>query len=322
MVKLPSAVNLAMRDQDFLLSVIVPVYNEALLIQESVSRLTAAVSQLGCRYEILYVDDGSSDETFTLLQKERQKNPNLRLLKLTRNFGHQMAITAGMDSVKGDVVVTIDSDLQDPPELIAKMFEEWRKGFDIVYARRERRLGETIFKRWTAAIYYRLVRKMSGVNIPVDVGDFRLMSRRALDELNQLRERHRYVRGLVAWLGYKQTFVNYVRDKRYAGKTKYSLAKMLKFSLDGISSFSTAPLRLATYLGFAAASFSFLYIFYALYVRFITHDVVPGWTTVIIAVFFLGGVQLICLGIMGEYLGMLHEESKRRPLYIVEQTFG
>lgn len=311
-----------MRDQDFLLSIIVPVYNEALLIEESVKRLNAAASGLGCRYEIVFVDDGSKDETFALLQKERQHNPHLRLLKLTRNFGHQMAITAAMDQVKGDVIVTIDADLQDPPELIGKMLEEWRKGFDVVYARRERRLGETIFKRWTAAIFYRLVRKMSGVDIPVDVGDFRLMSRRALDELNQLRERHRYVRGLVAWLGYKQTFVDYVRDKRYAGKTKYSLGKMLAFSLDGISSFSTAPLRLATWMGFAAASFSFLYIFYALYVKFITHDVVAGWTTVIIAVFFLGGIQLICLGIIGEYLGMLHEESKKRPLYIIEQTFG
>ncbi len=311
-----------MRDQNFLLSIIVPVYNEALLIQESVKRLAGAAGGLGCRYEILFVDDGSRDETFAILEKERQSNPNLRLLKLTRNFGHQMAITAGMDHVKGDVIITIDADLQDPPELMKAMVEKWREGYDIVYARRERRIGETLFKRWTAAFFYRLVRAVSHVDIPVDVGDYRLMSRRALDSLNQLREKHRYVRGLVAWLGYRQTFVDYVRDKRFAGKTKYTLGKMLKFSMDGLSSFSTAPLRLATLMGFGCAGLSFLYILYALYVKFITHDVVAGWTTVIIAVFFLGGVQLICLGIMGEYLGMLHEESKRRPLYIIEEALS
>lgn len=311
-----------MNPKDYLLTVIVPVFNEEAVIRESVKRLAAAAQKASSRYEILFVDDGSRDSTFRLLQEERQSNPNIRLLRLTRNFGHQMAITAGMDHAKGDVIVTIDADLQDPPELIAEMMAKWQEGYDIVYARRTRRLGETIFKKWTAQIFYRLVRKVSHVDIPVDVGDFRLMSRRALEAMGQLRERHRYVRGLVAWLGYKQAFVDYTRDKRYAGTTKYSLGKMVKFSLDGISSFSVAPLRLATMLGFGCAAFSFFYILYALYVKYVLHDAVRGWTAVVIAVFFLGGVQLICLGIMGEYLGMLHDESKRRPLYLVEELLG
>ncbi len=309
-------------NNNYFLSIIVPVFNEESLIRESVRRLVSTASRLTSSYEIIFIDDGSTDQSWALLKEERQKNPHLRILSFSRNFGHQMAITAGMDHVKGDVVITIDADLQDPPELIEKMIAQWQEGYDIVYARRSHRLGETIFKKFTATIFYRLIRKISNVDIPVDVGDYRLMSRRALDSMNQLRERHRYVRGLVAWLGYKQGFVDYVREKRFAGKTKFSLMRMIKFSLDGIASFSIAPLRLATMLGFACAGFSFLYILYALYANFILHDVVRGWTTVIIAVFFLGGVQLICLGIIGEYLGMIHDESKQRPLYVVRESLG
>jgi glycosyltransferase involved in cell wall biosynthesis len=310
-----------MKDKDFLLSIVVPVFNEEKLIRESVKRLVTVASQIGCRYELIFINDGSRDATFEILKNERAQNPNIRIIHFTRNFGHQMAITAGMDHIKGDVMVTIDGDLQDPPELIPEMLVKWREGYDVVYARRKRRLGETIFKRMTATLFYRLVRKVSNVDIPVDVGDYRLMSRRAVHDLNQMRERHRYVRGLVAWLGYKQTFVEYVRDKRYAGETKYSLMKMIRFSMDGLSSFSIAPLRLATFLGFFCAAFSFLYICYALF-AYLSHQVVSGWTTVVIAVFFLGGVQLICLGILGEYIGMIHSESKKRPLYLIEEILG
>lgn len=311
-----------MPSKNFLLSVIAPVFNEEALIRESVKRLTQVLGSLNCAYELVFVDDGSTDKTFSILQEEQKNHPEIRVLRFSRNFGHQMAITAGMDHVKGDVIVTIDADLQDPPELISKMLEKWKEGYDIVYARRSQRLGETAFKKGTAAIYYRLIQKISNVQIPADVGDYRLMSRRALDILNGMRERHRYIRGLVAWLGYKQAFVDYVREKRFAGETKFSLSRMLKFSLDGLASFSVAPLRLATMLGFICAGFSFLYILYALFVNMILHDVVRGWTTVVIAVFFLGGVQLICLGIMGEYIGMIHGESKSRPLYIVQETIG
>ena len=310
-----------MKNPDFLLSVIVPVYNEEALILESIKRLNAVMTQLGCRYELLFINDGSHDRTLELLKQEQLKNSRIRIINFSRNFGHQMAITAGADHAKGDVIVIIDADLQDPPELIKDMLEKWQQGYDVVYARRKSRLGESAFKKLTALYFYRLVRKVSNVDIPVDVGDYRLMSRRALNDLNQLRERHRYVRGLVAWLGYKQTFVEYDRDKRFAGETKYSLMKMLRFSIDGLSSFSIAPLRLATLLGFASAALSFLYILYAVAVHFLGHTV-TGWTTVVIAVFFLGGIQLICLGILGEYIGMIHDESKKRPLYLVDEVIG
>lgn len=311
-----------MREKDFLLSVVVPVYNEELSAAESAKRLSRVLSELGCRYELLFVNDGSTDKTLDVLKSERGRNPNIKIISLTRNFGHQMAITAGMDQAKGDAVITIDGDLQDPPELIEEMLEKWREGYDVVYARRIRRLGETIFKKWAAIFFYRLVSKVSNVDIPVDVGDYRLMSRKALDAFNRIRERHRYIRGLVAWLGYKQAFVDYARDKRYAGKTKYSLMRMVNFSLDGISSFSNLPLRLVSFLGFLSALFAFFYILYALYVSLVLHTVVAGWTSVIIAVFFLGGVQLIGLGIIGEYLGMVHDESKGRPLYLVDEWIG
>lgn len=307
-----------MREKDFLLSVIVPVFNEELLIPDSSKRLCSVMQKLGGRYELIFVDDGSCDRTWEILQEERRRNPAIRLIHFSRNFGHQMAITAGMDYAQGDAIVTLDADLQDPPELIEPMLAKWQEGYDVVHARRVRRLGETVFKKWTAAFFYRLVRRVSNVDIPVDVGDYRLMSRKVVEEMKGLRERHRYIRGLTAWLGFKQAFVDYVREKRFAGSTKYSLMKMIKFSMDGLASFSILPLRLATMVGFASALFAFFYILYALYVNLIRHDVVRGWTTVTIAIFFLGGIQLICLGIIGEYIGMIHEESKQRPLYIID----
>lgn len=307
-----------MREKDFLLSVVIPVFNEELLIPESVKRLCAVMQKLSCRYELIFVDDGSHDHTWEILQAERRRNPNIRLIRFSRNFGHQMAITAGMDDAKGDVIVTIDADLQDPPELMEPMLAKWQEGYEVVYARRIRRLGETIFKKWTAAFFYRLVRRVSNVDIPVDVGDYRLMSRKVVEAMKGLRERHRYIRGLMAWLGFKQAFVDYVREKRFAGTPKYSFMKMIKFSMDGLASFSILPLRLATVIGFASALFAFFYILYALYVNLVLHDVVRGWTTVTIAIFFLGGIQLICLGIIGEYIGMIHEESKQRPLYVID----
>lgn len=310
-----------MKNPDFLLSVIIPVFNEESLILESVKRLTAVMTQLGCRYELIFINDGSHDRTLELLKQEQLKNSRIRILNFSRNFGHQTAITAGADHAKGDAVVIIDADLQDPPELIKEMIEKWQQGYDVVYARRKSRLGESAFKKLTALFFYRLVHKVSNVDIPVDVGDYRLLSRRALNDLNKMRERHRYVRGLVAWLGYKQTFVEYDRDKRFAGETKYSLMKMIRFSIDGLSAFSIAPLRLATLLGFACAAFSFLYIVYAVFVHLIGYTV-AGWTTVVIAIFFLGGIQLICLGILGEYIGMIHDESKQRPLYLIDEVIG
>jgi dolichol-phosphate mannosyltransferase len=304
---------------DYLLSVIVPVFNEEAVLSDFLERIQAVLEKLECRYELIFINDGSRDRTLEIIKEAKRKKPHIKVLSLSRNFGHQSAITAGMDHAKGDAVIIIDADLQDPPELIPQLVKKWRQGYDIVDAQRKRRLGETIFKTWSAALFYRLLQKLSNVRIPVDVGDYRLLSRNVVTELNRLRESHRYVRGLVAWLGFSRTAVEYVRDKRYAGKTKYPLVKMLRFSIDGITAFSIVPLRIATYLGFTIAALSFLYIPYAFYVKFVARTTVTGWTTVIVAIFFLGGIQLFCMGILGEYIGIIHEESKKRPLYIIRE---
>ena len=308
------------RKSGYLLSVVVPVFNEEEVIREFVHRAQAVVRGLGCRHEIIFINDGSRDRSADYLREEKAKDANLKIVHFSRNFGHQAAITAGLDYAQGDAVIILDADLQDPPELIPELVAKWREGYDIVDAQRKRRLGETIFKTWSAAIFYRLIRKLSRVQIPVDVGDYRLIDRVAVEAFKRLRESHRYIRGLIAWLGFRHTTVEYVRDKRYAGETKFPLAKMLAFSMDGITSFSVLPLRIAAWLGFFCAILAFLYLPYAVYVKWILKIAVPGWTTVIVAIFFLGGIQLLCLGIMGEYIGVLHEEVKNRPLYLVREV--
>lgn len=305
--------------EDFLLSIVVPVFNEESVLKETVKRMQKVISGSGWTAELIFVNDGSRDSSLDILKEEKKQYDNIRIINLSRNFGHQMAITAGLDNARGDAAVIIDADLQDPPEVIPEMVKKWREGYDIVHARRLRRFGESAFKRWTAYLVYRLIRMISNVDIPVDVGDFRLISRRALDTLKKMRERHRYVRGLVAWLGYKQTFIEYDRDKRLAGKSKFTIMTMIQFVMEGVTSFSVLPLKLATILGFLSSVFSFLYILYALYAYLVLHVTVPGWATTVIAIFFLGGVQLLCLGIIGEYLGMVNDEAKNRPLYIIDE---
>jgi dolichol-phosphate mannosyltransferase len=302
---------------NYFLSVVVPVFNEELVIGECVKRLTEVLDGMGCRYEIIFVNDGSQDSTLALLREERARNKSICIVNLSRNFGHQIAITAGMDRARGDATIIIDADLQDPPELFPALVERWQEGFEIVHARRRVRAGESTFKRWTASIFYRLMKNLSNIDIPVDVGDFRLLSKRALMSFRQLKERHRYVRGLIAWLGYKQGFVEYDREQRFAGETKYSLRKMLRFSFDGISSFSILPLRMASGAGVLCAIAGAFYVLYALYIKLVLNQAVIGWTSMIIAVLLIGGIQLICLGIIGEYIGILHEEVKGRPLYFV-----
>jgi polyisoprenyl-phosphate glycosyltransferase len=304
---------------NYFLSVVVPVFNEELVIVEFVRRTQAVLKSMNCDYELIFVNDGSTDSTYALLRDEKEKDAHITILNLSRNFGHQIAITAGMDHAHGDATIVIDADLQDPPELFPQLIQQWKNGYDVVHARRRHRAGESAFKRWTATIFYRLLKNLSNVEIPVDVGDYRLLSQRALLSLTQLKERHRYVRGLVAWLGYHQGFVEYDRDQRFAGTTKYSLLKMLRFSFDGISSFSILPLRAASLLGLLCAFGSALYTMYALYVKFVLNGAVVGWTSIIIAVLFVGGIQLICLGIVGEYVGILHQEVKRRPLYFISE---
>ncbi len=305
-----------------LISLVVPVFNESETVRAFHDRASSAVQPLeGLESEFIFVDDGSTDDSFVRLSRIAAQDPRVRVVRFSRNFGHQTAITAGLDHARGDCVVVIDSDLQDPPEVIPRMVERWREGFDVVYGVRSRRAGETRMKLLTAAMFYRLLRRVTSVDIPVDVGDFRLMSRRAADHLREMREADRFVRGLVSWIGFRQASVLYERDARLAGETKYPYGKMIKFALDGITSFSTAPLRLATWMGYAASAFAFLYLA-TVFIQKWMGFTVQGWATIMVAILFLGGVQLICLGIIGEYIGRIFTETKRRPLYVVQETVG
>jgi glycosyltransferase involved in cell wall biosynthesis len=301
------------------LSVVVPIFNEEGTVEELHARLTAAVAPLDS-YELVLVDDGSSDRTWELLAAIAAGDPHVRLVRLSRNFGHQVALTAGVDAARGDAIVTMDGDLQDPPEVIPELVAQWREGFDVVYGVRVAREGETRFKLWTASLFYRLIRRMSPVDIPQDAGDFRLLSRRAADAFRSMPERARFIRGMTSWVGFRQVGVPYRREARYAGTTKYPTRKMLRFALDAITSFSTTPLRVMSAFGFSLVGLCGLYLAYALYKRFLTDDTVEGWTTVIVLVLLIGGAQLIGLGVIGQYVGRIYEESKNRPLYVVSEV--
>ncbi|MGV3617526.1 MAG: glycosyltransferase family 2 protein [Fimbriimonas sp.] len=303
------------------LSVVVPCYNEQEVIQTTHARLSEVLPTIEASYELLYVDDGSRDNTIGLLRDIERADPRVRVLTFSRNFGHQAAVTAGVQHARGDAVVLIDADLQDPPEIIREMVAKWHEGYHVVYGVRRTREGETPFKLATARAFYRMLNKLSEVAIPLDTGDFRLMDRCVVDQLNAMPERDRFIRGMVSWIGFRQTKVEYDRARRFAGESKYPLRKMLKFAIDGILSFSDKPLRLAANLGFLVSAFSALLIFYALYKRFFTSDWVSGWTFLFIMTVFLGGIQLICLGIIGEYVGRIYGETKGRPLYILDETY-
>jgi len=303
---------------------VVPCKNEEEGLRETHRRLVNALEAMGpaVRFEIVYIDDGSTDGTPIILRELCETDPCVRMVRLSRNFGHQIAITAGLEHASGDAVVVIDADLQDPPEAIAQFVDRWREGYDVVYGVRTDRLGETAFKVWTAKAFYRLINRLSDTPIPLDTGDFRLMDRAVVDALLSMPERDRFVRGMVSWLGFSQAAVPYTRAARYAGHTKYPFFKMLRLATDGILSFSITPLRLATWMGFIASGLAVLGILYALYAHFFATGLVKGWTSSVIAVLFIGGVQLICLGIIGEYVGRIYGESKRRPLYFVRERVG
>jgi polyisoprenyl-phosphate glycosyltransferase len=303
----------------YLVSLVVPVYNESEVLGAFYERATGALAALkGAEYELVFIDDGSADDSFRQLTQHAASNPRVRVIKFSRNFGHQIAITAGIDYARGDCVVVIDADLQDPPEVIESMIAKWREGYDVVYGVRADREGEKAMKLITASAFYRLLDRLTNIKIPADVGDFRLMSRRAVDQLKTLREKDRFVRGLVSWIGFNQTGVFYHRDKRYAGETKYPYRKMIKFAFDGITSFSTAPLKLATWSGYAASALAFLYLL-SVFVQKLLGYTVQGWATIMVALLFLGGVQLVCIGILGEYLGRIFNEVKPRPMYVVQE---
>lgn len=305
-----------------LLSIVVPVYNEQEVIDETFRRLSSVFKDFFMRVEYIFVNDGSKDNTYFILKEIASKNPEVRVINFARNFGHQIAITAGMDYAKGDAIVIIDADLQDPPEVILEMVNKWKEGYDVVYGKRVQRDGETFFKKFTAKVFYRFLDSMTDVKLPVDVGDFRLIDRKVCDAMKCLPERSRYVRGLVSWVGFRQTSVDYHREKRFAGQTKYPLRKMLKLAGDGIFSFSYKPLKLATFIGMLVSAFSFIYLIVVLIQKFVKNDVVSGWASSIAVTLFLNGVMLIVIGIMGEYVGRIYEEVKARPLYIIGELMG
>jgi len=304
------------------LSLVIPVYNEEDSLPELDRRLRALFAnlpQVGEKWEVVFVDDGSTDNSRSLLVSMAGAESRYRLVGFSRNFGHQFAITAGVDRADGDAVVVLDADLQDPPSVVSDMIDKHRSGYDVVYGVRNKREGETWFKRATAALFYRIIRSITGVAIPLDAGDFRLMSRPVVLTLRALREQHRFVRGMVAWIGFRQTAVYYDREARFAGTTKYPVSKMLKFAIDGITSFSILPLRVATWLGVFAAVCAFGIGAWAIAVRVLGLGTVPGWTTIMFAVALGSSAQLLMTGVLGEYVGRIYEEIKRRPLYIIDK---
>jgi dolichol-phosphate mannosyltransferase len=308
------------------LSLIIPIYNEEEVIPELHRRLREVMtdlSQVVSSWEVVFIDDGSKDKSLSMLREISAAETRYKVLSFSRNFGHQLAITAGLDRAEGDAVVIIDADLQDPPEVIKQMIAKWREGFDVVYGVRRTRAGETLFKKVTAAAFYRILRVMlGGLPIPVDAGDFRLVGRPVVLTLRSLKEKHRFVRGMVTWVGFKQFALLYDREARFAGETKYPFSKMLRFAIDAITSFSIIPLRFATWLGVLSGLFAGVAALFVLYAKLFLNDTVQGWTTIMIAVALGSSAQLIMIGVLGEYIGRIYEEIKRRPLYVMAEQIN
>jgi polyisoprenyl-phosphate glycosyltransferase len=310
------------------LSIIIPIYNEHEIIAELHHRLVQTNAlfkeQLGIaadELEYIFVNDGSKDDSLAQLLSLVKTNACYKVINFSRNFGHQKAVTAGLQHTKGDCVVIIDADLQDPPEFIIDLYKKLQEGFDVVYAVRKSREGESFIKRFTAKMFYRLLFKITDINIPIDTGDFRIMRRNVVEVLNSMPESHRFIRGMVSWVGFRQTGLEYNRQERFAGETKYPFKKMLKFAFDAITSFSTLPLKMVIYLGFSASFVGLLGALYVTYIKFFTEKTITGWSSIMVVILLLGGLQLVTIGIMGEYIGRLSEESKKRPLYIIEKIY-
>ncbi|SFR91169.1 glycosyltransferase family 2 protein [Anaeromicropila populeti] len=303
-------------------SIIIPAYNEEEVLDETYKRLTEVMKSTEEEYELIFINDGSRDNTFKMLQDYCKKDSSIKVVNFSRNFGHQIAVTAGMEYSSGQAVVIIDADLQDPPRVILEMIAKWKEGYDVVYGKRLVRKGETFFKKFTAKCFYRILDHMTTVDIPVDTGDFRLMDRKVVDVMNSLSEKNRYVRGLVSWVGFKQTAVEYMRDGRFAGETKYPLKKMLKLAADGILSFSYKPLHFAGVVGSMLSFASFIYLIIVVIQKLFTSTTQPGWASLVAVILFFNGVSLILHCITGEYVGRIYEETKNRPLYIVREAIN
>jgi len=300
------------------LTVIVPVFNEEAVLPEFHRRLAVVMDSLAMQGEIIYVNDGSIDGSLNKIHRLMAEDARVAIVDLSRNFGKEIAMTAGLDHAHGDAVVVIDADLQDPPELIPEMIEQWQSGYDVVYAQRTSRAGESAFKKSTAHVFYRLIQKLSRVQIPHDAGDFRLLSRRAVEALSGLREQHRFMKGLFAWIGYPQKAIQYERDARYGGETKWNYIGLWNFAIEGITSFSTIPLKVATYVGMLTALGAFLYGMFIVLETILYGNPVAGYPSLLVVVLFLGGIQLMALGVIGEYLGRMFDETKGRPLYLIK----
>lgn len=303
-------------------SVVIPAFNEEVIINETYIKLKKIMDSLNEEYELIFINDGSTDNTSNLIKGICIKDKHVKLLDFSRNFGHQIAISAGIDYAIGKAVVIIDADLQDPPEVIPEMVKKWKEGYEVIYGKRIKRKGETVFKKVTAYLFYRLLKYLTNYEIPADTGDFRLIDYKVCNALRSISEKSRFMRGIISWIGFKQTFVEYVREERKAGESKYPLKKMIRFALDGITSFSYRPLRLATYIGLFLSAIAFLYFFYAVYQYFFNIRTVQGWTSTIAATVLFDGIILVMLGIIGEYVGRIYEETKDRPLYILREKVG
>jgi len=301
------------------LSVVIPVYNEEKNLVALAERLQAVLEQMQVSYELLFVNDGSIDNSLAILKKLAAESTAVGYISLSRNFGHQVAISAGLDSATGNTIVVMDADLQDPPELIPELYSKMQEGYEVVYGRRIYRKGESFIKKLTARFFYRLLSRITHVAIPIDTGDFRIMDARVVEVLKQMPERNKFLRGQVAWVGFRQTWIDFVRDERLDGKPGYTYRKMLRFAFDGITSFSDFPLKMASMLGFIVSGIAFLLMIYTLLARLVFKDYVEGWASIILSVLFLGGVQLICIGIAGEYLARVFNNVQGRPLYVVDE---
>jgi glycosyltransferase involved in cell wall biosynthesis len=302
------------------LSIIIPIYNEEGNIPMLYNRLKSVVDSIGVRYELIFINDGSKDASLPLIINLANQDSNVKYINFSRNFGHQIAVTAGIDHCSGNAIAIIDADLQDPPELIQDLYNKMKDGYQVVYARRNSRSGESFMKKFTAKMFYRILARITSIKIPVDTGDFRIMDRKIVDVLKQMPEQQKYLRGQIAWAGFNQTYIHYDRNERNAGETGYTYKKMIRLALDGITGFSNLPLKVATLAGFFVSGITFIISLYALYSRFISKDYVPGWTSLILAVLFIGGVQLITIGLIGEYISRMSANVRNRPLYILDTT--
>ena len=310
------------KEQKKILSIVSPVYNEAENLGEFYSRVINATDNLNLEIEIIYINDGSQDSTIDIITKQRQIDSRITIIDLSRNFGKEIALTAGLDYSSGDAVIVIDTDLQDPPELIPKLVEKWREGYDVVNAKRIKRKGESLLKKVMSYIYYRLLFYLSDINVPRDTGDFRLLNKNALDALLKLREKHRYMKGLFVWVGFKQKEIEYEREARFKGKTKWGFFSLFNLAFDGLTSFSIMPLRLASTIGFLSALIGFFYGAVIVFKTLFFHEPVAGFTSLVVLITFFGGIQLLSIGIIGEYIGRIFNETKNRPLYVVKNIQG